>query len=52
MHEEEVEVYFDKYCKSCKYEKTDEKDAPCNRCLDEPVNINSHKPVEWKEKTK
>lgn len=46
------EVYFDKYCNTCKYEKTAEKDDPCNRCLEEPVNLYSHKPVEWKEKTK
>lgn len=43
-------VYFDEYCKTCKYEKTDESDDICNDCLDEPVNEDSHKPVNWKEK--
>lgn len=26
------EVYFDKYCKNCTYEKTAEKDEPCYEC--------------------
>lgn len=44
------EVYFDKYCKTCKYEKTKETDDPCNECLSEPSNLYSHKPVSWTEK--
>ena len=44
------EVYFDEYCKSCKYEKTDEKDDPCDECMMNPVNLYSHKPVNWKQK--
>lgn len=46
------EVYFDKYCSKCKYEKTDSGEEPCNECLAYFVNVNSHKPVNFKEKEK
>ena len=36
------EVYFHEYCKTCKYEETPEIEDPCN--------LYSHKPVNWKEK--
>lgn len=49
MEHEYKEVYFDQYCKSCKHKDTDEKDDPCCECLDEPFNLNSHKPVRWEE---
>ena len=41
------EVYFDKHCKTCKHSKKNEKEDPCNECLEEPMNQNSHKPVHW-----
>ena len=44
------EVYFDQYCKTCKYEKCKEGEDPCDDCLNEPVNLYSHKPVWWKAK--
>lgn len=46
------EVYFDKYCGSCKYEDLPEKDDTCHECLNNPVNLYSHKPVNWKERKK
>lgn len=46
------EVYFDKYCKTCKHEKLKEEDDPCDECLENPVNTYSHKPVRWEEKIK
>lgn len=46
------EVYFDKYCKTCQYEKTKETDDPCYDCLNEPGNVDSHKPTRWEEKDK
>ena len=46
----EKEVYFDQYCKSCKYSKTKEVEEPCNECLDNPVNDYSHKPVNYESK--
>ncbi len=44
------EVYFDRYCKNCTYEKTAEKDEPCYECLNNPVNLYSHKPVNFEKK--
>ena len=44
------EVYFDKYCKTCKHESKKEDETPCDICLEEATNLNSHKPVEWEEK--
>lgn len=42
-------VDFDKYCKTCIHIMKDESQEPCNSCLEEPVNLNSHKPVSYKE---
>ena len=42
---EEKEVYFDQYCKSCKHHGLEESKDPCNDCLAEPGNTNSHKPM-------
>ena len=41
------EVYFDKYCKRCKYFKNEEYEHPCTLCLEQPWNIDSHKPIKW-----
>lgn len=43
-------VNFHEYCPTCKYSETKEQDEPCSECLDEPSNIDSHKPVFWEEK--
>lgn len=43
-------VNFDQYCSTCKNKGVDEGEDPCNSCLYEPVNEDSHKPVNWKEK--
>lgn len=51
-YENYQEVYFEKYCKTCKYKKLKETLDPCNECLEECVNINSHKPVYWEDKEK
>ena len=50
MDENYQEVYFNQYCKTCKYEKLDEAESPCNECLEEFVNLDSHKPVKWEGK--
>lgn len=50
MHSEYKEVYFNEYCKTCKHEKLKENERPCDECLDETVNLDSHKPVKWEEK--
>lgn len=48
----EKEVRFDIYCEKCEYYPLSESDSPCWECLDEPLNIDSHKPLHFKEKTK
>ena len=50
MDDEYKEVYYHKYCKTCKYSKVKDTDEPCDECLDNPVNLNSHKPVNWTAK--
>lgn len=50
MEDNYKEVYFGIYCGNCRYESRNESEEPCNSCLDEPTNLNSHKPVNWKEK--
>lgn len=44
------EVYFDKYCKKCKNRKLKETDEPCDECLSEPINLQTHRPVRYEEK--
>lgn len=45
-------VCFDQYCPLCKNAKTIETEDPCNECLTNPTNIDSHKPVNFEEKVK
>lgn len=48
---QEIEVRFDLYCKTCKYEK--EKviwNEVCDLCLSEPYNYDTDRPVNWKDK--
>ena len=52
MQTETKEVYFSVYCQICKNQATLETEDPCNECLTEPVNIESHKPVNFEEKVK
>lgn len=44
MNNDEQFVEFDKYCKSCRYEKLEENESPCDECMEHPVNQNSCKP--------
>lgn len=50
MDSDYKEVYFDKYCETCKYMDAPETEEPCAGCLDQPINLYSHKPVNYKEK--
>lgn len=43
-------VEYEEYCKKCIYAKEPEDKDPCDECLLEPVNVFSHKPVNFKEK--
>ena len=38
------------WCNQCKYKNIDDTEDPCYECLDEPVNIDSHKPVYFEDK--
>ena len=49
MEHEYKEVYFDQYCKTCKYFDVENIKDPCNECLGEPSNLHSHKPVNYEE---
>lgn len=42
------EVYFDQYCKTCKHWLLNDTEEPCNECLDNPTNTESHKPINYK----
>lgn len=44
------EVYFHMYCETCKHKEVEDIKEPCNECLDNPVNLYSHKPVKYEEK--
>lgn len=45
------EVFFDVYCPRCEYKGVSESDpnGQCWDCLESPVNVDSHKPVNFKE---
>lgn len=47
MLDKNNEVFFEEYCKTCKYKNYSETDSPCEECIAEPVNLYSHKPVKW-----
>lgn len=47
---DQKEVYFGLYCKTCKHETLPESEEPCNSCLEEPSNTDSHRPVNWTAK--
>ena len=44
-------VHFNEYCEGCKYRDLPETEDPCYDCLNEPVNVWSHRPTEFKERT-
>lgn len=49
----EKEVYFNQYCYRCQYSKYPETAEPCDECIAQPVNEDSHKPLYFKQaKTK
>lgn len=50
MEEDYREVYFGDYCKTCIHESKPESEMPCAECLDYPLNVYSHKPLNWKPK--
>ena len=51
MDNKTKEVYFSGYCQSCEHKSVSESDEPCNECLAQGYNLNSHRPVYYKEVT-
>ena len=44
------EVYYDQYCHKCKHKDEEPlEDTPCDEYLNTPVNLYSHKPVNFEE---
>ena len=43
------EAYYYQYCKTCKYRDEVETNDPCNECLTQGYNIDSHKPIRYEE---
>ena len=43
-------VDFEKYCKTCEYEKKKDTDSPCNECLDTCAREGTDEPEMWREK--
>lgn len=41
------EVYFERYCRTCKNYKLKETEDPCNECLNTGAVEHSHKPVKY-----
>lgn len=46
------EVHFHDYCVKCKYYDRKEEGDPCFECLENPVNLYSHKPLKFKKSEK
>lgn len=43
------EVYFYLYCVTCAYKNNDAGEDPCDECLRNPYNEDSHKPINYKK---
>ena len=45
-------VKYDQWCHKCEYYKANPSDEgnPCEECLSQPYNIDSHQPTMFKEK--
>lgn len=43
-------VHYHEYCPKCQNEKSPDTEDPCDECLRERVMLDSHKPLNFKEK--
>lgn len=43
-------VDFGKYCPKCEYYISEDYKDPCHECLNNPTNVYSQKPINFKEK--
>lgn len=48
---DEKEVYFHEYCEKCEHKDVAEDDpnGACWDCMESPVAVDSHKPINFKE---
>ena len=37
------------YCRFCEYKNNKENSEPCFDCLDHPTNVDSHRPIHFKD---
>lgn len=44
------EVDFNKYCAMCVYKDVAQEEEPCNECLTYGALLESHKPINFKDK--
>jgi hypothetical protein len=52
MNDGYKEVYYYDYCYKCAHYNKDVIGERCDECLSEPVNLYTHKPVNFEEKDK
>ena len=52
MENNTKEVMYKDYCPKCIYADLEEVEDPCNECLNQGYNENSHKPIKFKEDLK
>jgi hypothetical protein len=43
------EVFYSEYCLRCEHYNTSDQEEPCDSCLEQPFNYDSHKPINFKE---
>lgn len=43
------ETYYHIYCPTCKHQQVPEDEHPCHDCLNEPYQIDSHKPAYYEK---
>lgn len=53
MNDENLRIVrFDIWCDKCQYKDLAENEAPCDECLENPVNDGTEKPVKYEERDK
>ncbi len=45
-----IMVRYDLWCDKCQHKTIKENDEPCEECLDHPINENTERPINFKEK--
>lgn len=43
------EVFYSEYCLRCEHYHKSDQEEPCDSCLEQPFNYDSHKPINFKE---